>query len=271
MGDKLYIVLDIDDTLLKNVNDTIKSNVPNIGKFETAVNIPGKTLVLRPHVREFIDYLFKNHHVSIWTWSDYEYAMRVANILTNGHPEMFKDILSEEDADISAELHKLKGKDLNYLWYDYNEKYISSETKRKLEDRNKNIFKINTAREEDDIPIFSPSRKVPFTGYAPCNTILIDDADYNVNSSNKFNLIQIKPFGGHTTTHDTAGVLPEFDDKDEEFPKIIKYLEELQAKKACEKDEELHIMKAGRRTRRHKRLVKKTRKLKRKFKKVRRS
>lgn len=271
MGDKLYVVLDIDDTLLKNIKDELRDKIPNLSKFETAVNIPGKTLVLRPHVREFMEYLFKNHYVSIWTWSDHSYAMRVANILSNGHPEMFKDILSEEDADISTSLHKVKGKDLNYLWYDYNEKYINSETKNKLDDRNANIVQINEEREDEELPPFSVSAKVPFTGYAPCNTILIDDAAYNVNTSNKFNLIQIKPFGGHTTTHGTIGVIPDFDDADVEFPKIIKYLEELSAKKACEKDEELHIMKAGRRTRRHKRIIKKTRKLKRKLKKVRRS
>ncbi len=271
MGDKLYVVLDIDDTLLKNIKDDIKDKIPNLGKFETAVNVPGKTFVLRPHVREFMDYLFKNHYVSIWTWSDHAYAMRVANILTNGHPEMFKDILAEEDADISATLHKVRGKDLNYLWYDYNEKYITPETKAKLDKRNANIAKINEERDGDELPTFTTSPKVPFTGYAPCNTILIDDAAYNVNSSNKFNLFQIKPFGGHTTTHGTVDVLPEFDDSDVEFPKLMKYLDELKAKKVCEKDEELHIMKAGRRTRRHKRQVKKTRKLKRKLRKVRRS
>ncbi len=271
MGDKLYVVLDIDDTLLKNIKDELKSKIPNIGKFETAINIPGKTLVLRPHVREFMDYLFKNHYVSIWTWSDHAYAMRVANVMTNGHPEMFKDILSEEDADISATLHNVKGKDLNYLWYDYNEKYIKPETKKKLETRNANIDNINEQRYEEELPPLSVLPKVPFTGYAPCNTILIDDAAYNMNASNKFNLFQISPFGGHTTTHGTVSFIPDFDETDVEFPKIMKYLDELNSKKACEKDEELHIMKAGRRTRRHKRIVKKTRKIKRKIRKGRRS
>ena len=266
MGDKLYILLDIDDTLLKNTKNTILSSVPNLSKFETAPNLKNSTFVLRPHIRDFIDYLFANHYVSIWTWSDYGYAMRVANLLTNGHPEKFKDILSEEDADISATLHKVGGKDLNYVWYDYNEKYISPETRKKLNDRNGNISKINEQRAEEDLEPYAP-KKVPFTGYAPCNTILIDDAAYNVNVSNQFNLIRIKPFGGHTETATTKGSVPVFDETDDEFPKIIKYLEELRAKKVCETDEEKHIMKAGRRTRRHKRKAKKTRK----FRKARRS
>jgi len=266
MGDKLYIVLDIDDTLLKNTKNTLLSSISNISKFETAPNLKNNTFVLRPHVREFMDYLFKNHYVSIWTWSDHAYAMRVATLLSNGDISKFKDILSEEDADISAKLHMIGGKDLNYLWYDYNEKYINPEIRKKLSERNTNITKINAEREEEGYEPYS-STKVPFTGYAPCNTILIDDAAYNVNASNKFNLIQIKPFGGHTETKATKGSIPLFDDTDDEFIKIMKYLDELKSKKACEKDEELHIMKAGRRTRRHKRKLKKTRK----FKKVRRS
>ena len=266
MGDKLYILLDIDDTLLKNTKNALLPSLPNLDKFETAPNLKNSTFVLRPHVREFMDYLFKNHYVSIWTWSDYAYAMRVANLLSNGDPTKFKDILSEEDADISARLHMIGGKDLNYLWYDYNEKYIKPETLKKLNERNADISKINIDREEEGYEPYSP-KKIPFTGYAPCNTILIDDASYNVNTSNKFNLIQIKPFGGHTETATTKRSIPVFDESDDEFPKIIKYLEELQAKKACEKDEELHIMKAGRRTRRHRRKVKKTRK----FRKARRS
>jgi hypothetical protein len=269
MGDKLYILLDIDDTLLKNTKNTLLPSLPNLDKFETAPNLKNSTFVLRPHIREFMDYLFANHYVSIWTWSDYAYAMCVANLLSNGDPSKFKDILSEEDADISATLHKVGGKDLNYLWYDYNEKYIKPETRKKLDDRNANISKFNANRDEEGLELYAP-KKVPFTGYAPCNTILIDDAAYNVNNSNKFNLIQIKAFGGHTETASTKGSVPVFDEADDEFPKIIKYLEELKAKKACEKDEELHIMKAGRRTRRHKRHFKKTRKVK-KLKRARRS
>ena len=272
MGDKLYILLDIDDTLLKNTKNSLLPSVPNIGKFETAPNLKNSTFVLRPHVREFMDYLFANHYVSIWTWSDYPYAMRVAELLSGGNISKFKDILSEEDADISSKIHKVGGKDLNYLWYDYNEKYITPETRAKLEKRNANISSINEELEEDGREHFAP-KKVPFTGYAPCNTVLIDDAAYNVNASNKFNLIRIKPFGGHTETAATKGSVPVFDDTDDEFPKIIKQLEELRAKKACdhpELGEEFHLMKAGRRTRRHKRHFKKTRKVK-KSRKARRS
>lgn len=276
MGDKLHIVLDIDDTLLKNIKNEVRDMIPNLNKFELAPNTKDKTFVLRPHVREFMKYLFRNHYVSIWTWSDYPYALRVANLLTDGHPEMFKDILAEEDADISSKLHKVDGKDMNYLWYDYNEKHITPETKAKLDQRNANIDKINAERVEEGGIAFNPAPKVPFTGYAHCNTILIDDADYNMEvPASKFNMIQIKPFGGHTTTHGTAGVVPEFDEKDRELQCMIGKLEELRdkAKSACKHPklgEEFPIMKAGRRTRRHKRYIKKTRKFK-KSRKARRS
>jgi hypothetical protein len=263
---KLYVLLDIDDTLLKNIKDSDMSRVPNIDRFDKAVNIPGKTLVLRPHLQQFMDYLFDNHYVSLWTWSDHAYAMRVANVLTGNNPKKFKDILSEEDADISSTIHNVHGKDLNYLWYDYNAKYIKLDTFNKLCSRNNNIRKINDEREAEGKEPLNEKLKVPFTGYAPCNTILIDDADYNVNNSNRNNLIQIKPFGGHTTTKKTAGVVPTFDDTDTELLKIIETLEQLKAKNVCKNvSEEQPIMKAGRRTRRHKRHVKKTRKVRRKL------
>jgi len=275
---KLYVVLDIDDTLLKNIKDSFKPRIPNINEFETAVNIPGKTLVLRPYVREFMDYLFNNHYVSLWTWSDYPYALRVANVLTNGHPEMFKDILSEEDADMSKKLDpSMSGKNLNYLWYAGNEKYINmpvnAKFKAALEKRNRFIERTNDERESQEFEMFFPGQKQPFTGYAPCNTILIDDADYNKNEANIYNLIQIKPFGGHTTTGDTASAIPIFDLDDTELLKIKDRLEEYRQKAmiAC-KDEKLGDEKnlmAGRRTRRHKRHIKKTRKVRRKALKVR--
>jgi hypothetical protein len=277
MDGKLYVVLDIDDTLLKNIKDSFKEGIPNLDEFETAVNIPGKTLVLRPHVREFMDYLFKNHYVSLWTWSDYPYALRVAKILTNGHPEMFKDILAEEDANMSRKIDlKISGKNLNYLWYAINEKYINmpanSKFKAALDKRNAIIKYINAKKDENGDEIYFPGQKKPLTGYEPCNTLLIDDADYNNNDANVFNLIQIKPFGGHTTTGNTANKIPTFDANDTELLKIKKKIEEYteKAKWLCKQNSENHIMddsvmKAGRKTRRHKRHIKKTRKLRRKI------
>jgi hypothetical protein len=185
---------------------------------------------------------------------------------------MFKDILAEEDADMSKKLDPgMRGKNLNYLWYAGNKSYINmpvnAKFKAALEKRNANISKINAERVDNDEDIYDPKQKAPFTGYAPCNTILIDDADYNKNKANIYNLIQIKPFGGHTTTGDTASEIPIFDLDDTELLKIKDRLEEYRKKAmiAC-KDEKLGDEKnlmAGRRTRRHKRHIKKTRKVRR--------
>jgi hypothetical protein len=234
---KLHVVLDIDDTLLKNLKKPILDMVPkDIQDKLKIVEGRGRYFVLRPGVREFLDFLFANCYVSIWTWSDYDYAMEIANILTDRHPEKFKDILSEEDADTSRGLHNAGGKDLNYLWYDYNEKYATPEI---LKERNANITETNEDREYR----YNPNPKKLFTGYKPCNTILIDDATYNLNSSNRWNLFLIPPWGGHTTKGAPVSVDFNLDDRvfekmQERLTKIIELTDSW-----CSTNTEAHILK----------------------------
>jgi hypothetical protein len=61
-------------------------------------------------------YLFKNHTVSIWTWSGKTYAHQVANMLSRKYGGSFKDVFSKEDAVASTKIHGYNGKDMDYLW-----------------------------------------------------------------------------------------------------------------------------------------------------------
>lgn len=253
---KLHVLLDIDDTLQKFVRDyTAKGGANQVKQaveagFEVKtwsrrglsdVGADGKNgFCLRPGLREFMDFLFANYEVSLWTASEWEYADAFANVLTNGNPAKFKDILSDEDYGLSVGLNKGKdGKNLHYLFYDYNEKYIDENPRivDTLAKRNRNIEETNEQREEDGKPIFSPNVKKLFTGYAPCNTVLIDDAAYNINDKNRQNFIRIQPFGGHTESKENKMSPLTLDKADSELAKIIEILKSL--KLDCSDSEKL--------------------------------
>jgi hypothetical protein len=270
MAGKLYVVLDIDDTLQKFMKSEKAIAAAEAAGIEVLKVKPTDTkgFALRPHLREFMAYLFEHHYVSLWTWSGYDYATTFAKLVTDGHPERFKDILSAEDADMSSSLHEgVKGKNLHYLWYDFNEKYKDKNPRavEHLAKRNANIKKINEGLEEKEEERLSPQPKKLFTGYAPCNTILIDDAGYNVNKANKLNLIKIKPFGGHTETKENRDAIPDLDAKDDELVKITEKLKELASTMNCvgdDDEEEKPIMKEGPFTTGGKRKTRKLRRVK---------
>lgn len=229
MAAKLHVVLDIDDTLVKHLKKTVWATVPNQSDFEIVESSNKQSVfVLRPHLREFMEFLRTECVTSIWTWSDYAYAKQVASFLNRMYNVEFKDILSEEDALISTKLHLDKGdpggKDLNYLWYDYNEKYASPEVRKWVtEVRPSKIDEINAERDAEGQELYAPTMKL-FDGYAPCNTVLIDDAAYNYNTSNRKNMIKVKPFGGKTETAATKGTAPVLDASDTDLLKVIEIL-----------------------------------------------
>jgi hypothetical protein len=188
---KLHVVLDIDDTLQKFVRgaDTIaslrKQGIKVDELMDKAGNSKNMGFALRPNLKTFMDYLYANHKVSLWTWSDAGYALEFANSITENNPKRFKDIMSEEDANEAAAIDEdFAGKNLNYLW-----------------DKG--------------------------TGYTPGNTILIDDAEYNIHEVNMANMIKIRPFGGHTESKANKGAPPVLDVNDTELLTVIKFLKEI--------------------------------------------
>ena len=273
----LNVVLDIDDTLVKHIKRAVVPLVSNLSDFETEPSRSG-LFALRPHLDEFMAYLFENHNVSIWTWSDDGYAHLVASILKrryeDAHPgktARFKDILSAEDADLSSEVHGHHGKDLNWLWYDFNKEFVETFSKitpknakeedhkkralaaiEQLEERNANIAKTNKKLIEKEQEPYFAGEKEFVTGYAPCNTILVDDADYNyVVPGTRENMIKIKPFGGKTETKGDELVAPTLDKDDTSLLTAIQILKSI--KPDCEGDKKHELLfidggpKAGRR------------------------
>lgn len=161
---KLNIILDIDETLVYFIKKGYfshswdKLSVEEKTKY-SVVEHPHGIFIKRPHLDTFFDYLFENYNVSIWTWSDNDYAHGVVNtFIKMDHPErLLKHVLSDKHASKAANIYG-QSKDLRFFWEALNE--------------------------EEDAPVFAPS-----------NTILIDDLPGNsVNTANRDNSITIKPF-----------------------------------------------------------------------------
>jgi len=75
----------------------------------------------RPHLQEFLDYLFKNFNVSIWTAASKDYALFIIDkIILAGNPDRKLDfIFFSYHCDLSKKIKK-GIKDLSILWDVYN-------------------------------------------------------------------------------------------------------------------------------------------------------
>jgi hypothetical protein len=117
MADKLQIVLDLDETLINFIQllkwERLAEKEQN--KYKILKSDNEGVFIVRPYVGELLDFVFNNCIVSIWTWADKDYALEVANLLTNNKPEMFANIWSGKDADLALKIYK-NSKDLQYLW-----------------------------------------------------------------------------------------------------------------------------------------------------------
>jgi hypothetical protein len=213
----LNVLLDIDETLLRFMKKDVWDCIPNRAEF-TTLFYKDCVFILRPNLHNFLKFLFSNYNVSIWTWGSADYALLVANILTDNQPHKFKDILSLEDSEIAAMINETGGKDLRYIWYHFNKEYAPEDIREKIEWRNQSIDIINQERTSVEKPLYSKEPMRLFSGYTPRNTILIDDALYNLVEPNKFSMILVKPFGSRQD-------VPIMDRIDNEFDRIAQILE----------------------------------------------
>ena len=156
MSKKLQLVLDLDETLVNNVQRPVWQGLSELeqNKYNAVSDsVSDSIFVIRPHVKELLDFAFENCVVSIWTWAGKDYAHEVAALLTEGVPQKFANIWSEKDSNDAFEIFN-KGKDLHHLWLHLSDGIL-----------------------------------------LPCNTILVDDLETNTKHvSNKNNSIQVPAF-----------------------------------------------------------------------------
>jgi len=132
---KRNILLDLDQTLISAEacdEFDIKTCKSKFKKFEDdkgVYDMDGYYKVFcRPHLQPFLDFLFKNFNVSIWTAASKDYALYIIQeIMLNGHPERKLDfIFFSYHCDLSKK-HKNSSKDLSMLWDIYKLKGYNKE------------------------------------------------------------------------------------------------------------------------------------------------
>lgn len=119
-NNKPSILLDLDQTLISaEATDEIDFSKykHKEGKFRVD-NMDGYYMVYsRPHLQEFLDYLFKNFNVTIWTAASKDYALFIVDkIILNNQPERKLDfIFFSYHCDLSKK-NKKYSKELCMLW-----------------------------------------------------------------------------------------------------------------------------------------------------------
>lgn len=111
MIDKIQnIVLDLDQTLISAEPIDAETTAENFVKYLTKAHLFKFTvfdmhyiIFERPGLQNFLDYLFQNFNVSVWTAATKDYALFIAEkIIINGHPERNLDcILFNEQCNYS--------------------------------------------------------------------------------------------------------------------------------------------------------------------------
>jgi TFIIF-interacting CTD phosphatase-like protein len=119
----MYAVLDLDKTLISAVpSEDFEWDNPQV--MEKALefelwNMHGYYLVFeRPGLQEFLDYLFKNFKVLVWSAATREYVLFVVNkvILKPDPTRKLECILFKDHCELSKRLYNGNIKDLRLLW-----------------------------------------------------------------------------------------------------------------------------------------------------------
>ena len=119
---KLNIILDLDQTLISaepSKEFSFTKNKNKVKKFNFHDMIGYYIIFERPGLQDFLDYLFKNFNVSVWTAATKEYALFVIEkvILKNSERKL-EYVFHSEHCKYSKK--NARGpKDLNVLWEIY--------------------------------------------------------------------------------------------------------------------------------------------------------
>lgn len=123
------IILDLDQTIIDSyMFGTADYNV--FGKYKYTKILDNSYITFhRPHMNEFLDFLFKHFKVSIWTAASKEYCFAVVDsiILKNNPERRIKHIMHSEHCDESMGLYNNHPKNISIMWEIYNLKNFTKE------------------------------------------------------------------------------------------------------------------------------------------------
>lgn len=130
---KFNIILDLDQTLISAEADEDYDfkKYKNKAKMFNYKDMDGYYIVFeRPYLQTFLDFLFKNFNVSIWTAASKDYALFIIEkiIIANKEERNIDFIFFSYHCDVSKKMKK-GTKDLSMLWDVYNlEEYNKNNT-----------------------------------------------------------------------------------------------------------------------------------------------
>lgn len=116
---KMNIILDLDSTVISSLRpwETQPKNLK--GHLMENEGEPEYIVYERPHLQEFLDYVFENFRVAVWTAASKDYAIFIVEkILLQGKPSRKLEFLFfDYHVGISENISKIEcSKDLNLVW-----------------------------------------------------------------------------------------------------------------------------------------------------------
>lgn len=110
----LNVILDIDSTLVDTRNSPLPQSL-NVYKQISSAGMPSLYVYKRPHLDSFLNWLFSNFSVSLWTAGSEPYANWIATyVVGTRRGKSLKHVLSARDCQASYNLYGTP-KSLKYL------------------------------------------------------------------------------------------------------------------------------------------------------------
>ncbi len=146
----IHVILDLDETLINTATpDEIKSYAmsPAKTKHFKKHDMDGYYIVFeRPHLQEFLDWLFQNFKVSVWTAATKEYALFIVDKIILSKPERkLEYVFFSYHCSMSKKLGK-GTKDLSLLWDKYKIEGFASPYTVIIDDYKDHVHKIQPDR-----------------------------------------------------------------------------------------------------------------------------
>ena len=119
MRHKINVLLDLDQTLVSSedlASFDMKKEHTKLNKFDYVVFLREYVIVARPGLQEFLDFLFANFNVSIWTAASREYALFIVQKLILVKPNRKIDFFFYSYHSKLSISKSNKIKDLSMLW-----------------------------------------------------------------------------------------------------------------------------------------------------------
>ena len=135
----MNIVLDLDQTLISaeaTEDFDYDKNQKKAGKF-TFHNMDDYYVVFeRPHLQDFLSFLFKHFKVSIWTAASKDYALFVIDkiIIGNNNNRHIEWVFYDTHCNIAKKLNKKGHKNLTLLWGEFEIKEMNRQNTIILDD-----------------------------------------------------------------------------------------------------------------------------------------